>query len=158
MIDISEAEKRLILHEGLRLNPYYCTRGKQTIGIGRNLDDNPITLEEKAVVGDWEHGITKQGALYLLRNDISRFEKQLEQKISFWKSLDDERQYALLDMTFNLGLKGLLKFKNMLQAIEQKDYTLASEECLNSHYAKETGKRSLRISCLIRTGKWPIYI
>ncbi len=158
MIDISEAEKRLILHEGLRLNPYYCTKGKQTIGVGRNLDSNPISEEERKVIGDWEHGITKQCALYLLRNDIYRFENQLEQKISFWKKLDNERQYALLDMAFNLGIGGLLQFKNMLYALKLGKFNLASQECLNSKYAKETKTRAKRIANLIRTGIWQVYI
>ena len=32
--------------EGVKLNPYKCTAGKLTIGVGRNLDDVGITEEE----------------------------------------------------------------------------------------------------------------
>ncbi|MBE6452987.1 MAG: lysozyme [Alphaproteobacteria bacterium] len=156
MIDINIATKRLHLHEGLRLKPYYCIRGKQTIGIGHNLDANPITEEEAKVLGDWHHGITTEGAYYLLRRDINRTIKECRDNIKFFDSLDDERQYALVDMAFNLGIKGLLKFKNMLGYMSQCQYQKASKECLNSNYTKQTGKRAQRIAQLIKTGQWQI--
>ena len=70
MIEMHEAIERLIVHEGLRLKPYKCPAGYLTIGVGRNVETNPITEEEKKVVGDWERGITENGAKYLLKNDI----------------------------------------------------------------------------------------
>lgn len=72
MINLYNVSQRLILHEGLRLQPYFCSKGKQTIGVGRCLDSNPLTAEEEKVVGDWRHGISRCDALYLLRNDIKR--------------------------------------------------------------------------------------
>lgn len=154
MIDTYEATQRLILHEGLRLQPYFCSKGKKTIGIGRCLDTNPLTVEEEKVVGDWQHGITKGAAVYLLLNDIKRIEAELKKKIKFFKHLDDERQYALLDMAFNLGVRGLLQFERMLKALSDKKYKTASHECLNSRYAKEVGQRAERIAHLLATGEF----
>ncbi|MBE6447896.1 MAG: lysozyme [Alphaproteobacteria bacterium] len=158
MIDINQASERLLLHEGLRLKPYYCTAGKQTIGVGRNLDANPISDTEAKVIGDWHHGITKSAALYLLRNDIKRTFKDCKEHISFFDTLDSERQYALLDMAFNMGIGGLLKFKQMLSFLEYGEYSKAASECLNSNYAKKTGSRAKRIAHLLHTGCWKIYI
>lgn len=152
MIDMQEAIKRLILHEGLRLKPYKCPAGYLTIGVGRNVETNPITEEEKKVIGDWDHGITENGAKYLLKNDIIKAHKNCKKYIDFYKDLDDERQYALLDMCFNLGIIGLLKFRKMLFAMEIGDYRGASKECLNSKYAKEVGKRAVRIAKTIEKG------
>lgn len=156
MIDINEAVKRLQLHEGLRLQPYFCTKGKQTIGIGRNLDANPITEEEAKVVGDWLHGITIEGAKYLLRNDIRKTIEACKKELPFFAKLDDERQYALVDMAFNLGINGLLKFKKMLAFMWIGDYSSAAGECLKSRYAQETKSRAQRIAHLIRYGIWKI--
>lgn len=156
MIDISEVEKRLILHEGLVLKPYKCPAGFLTIGVGRNLEANPMTNEELKVCGDWERGITKNAALFLLRNDIIRVEKDCKKSIQFWYSLDGERQYALLDMAFNLGINGLLKFRNMLNDMSIGDYRGAAKECLNSRYAKQVGKRARRIAKIIETGKFEL--
>ena len=68
--------QRLVMHEGIRLNPYLCTEGYATIGVGRNLDTNPLTPDEKIVCGDILSGITKSAAFYLLRNDIDRVIKE----------------------------------------------------------------------------------
>lgn len=152
MLPTVEIINRLILHEGLRLKPYYCTSGRQTIGIGRNLDDNPLTAEEKRVCGDWEHGITRQAAYYLCRNDIDRCIKQCRGNIPFFENLDNERQYALLDMCFNLGIKRLLGFKKMLAALGSGSWEQAAKECLDSNYARQTGERAKRISEVFRCG------
>jgi lysozyme len=145
---------RLIFHEGLKLKPYKCTAGKWTIGVGRCYETNPFTAEELKAIGDWEHGITKNAALTLLRNDIASCKKQLLAKFPFYKNLDKERQYALLDMCFQLGIKGLSKFKKMIKALENNNYEQASSECLNSDYAKQTPARAKRIANLIKTGEW----
>lgn len=153
MITLYEKQQRLIFHEGLKLNPYRCSRNYLTIGVGRNLETNPLNEAEKRVVGDVWGGITKNAALFLLRNDIERLENQCSELIC-WGVLDDERRYALLDMSFQLGFKGLSKFKKMLSALEKKDYVAASKECMDSNYAKQTRTRAERIARLIKTGVW----
>ena len=156
MIEIKEVVRRLILHEGLRLHPYNCSKGKKTIGVGRNLQDNPLTEKEKQYLGrsDLSSGISKAEALYLLKNDIIKHKAECQKNIPFFYELSDERQYALLDMCFNLGIKGLLKFKKMLYAMSIGDFQGAGKECLNSRYAQEVGLRAVRISHLITKGEW----
>lgn len=158
MLDDYTISQRLQIHEGLRLDPYRCSSGKLTIGIGRNLDDNPLTSEEIKVLGtnDVSKGITKSEAFYLLKNDIYRVEKECEQHIPFWNNLDDERKYALIDMAFNLGINGLLKFKKMLAFMGVGNFRQASIECLNSKYAKDVGLRAERIAKTIETGRFII--
>lgn len=156
MLDMNEMCQRLAMHEGIRLSPYRCSKGKLTIGIGRNVEDNPVTDEEQQVVGDWRHGITKQAAFYLLRNDIRRVWAELKQKVPFWQELSDERKYALLDMAFNLGINGLLAFKKMLAAMGTGNFNQAAIECLDSRYAKDVGKRAERIAETIRTGRFRV--
>ncbi|MBS4773147.1 MAG: glycoside hydrolase family protein [Proteobacteria bacterium] len=156
MISVEESVQRLSLHEGIRLQPYRCPAGYLTIGVGRNLETNPISAEEERVVGDWRSGITKEAAFYLLRHDINRVTAECRERIPFWKELDDERQYALLDMAFNLGVAGLLKFKKMLAYLGVGNYRQAAVECLASKYAKDTGRRAERIAETIRTGRFII--
>ena len=156
MINENEAVQRLCLHEGIRLQPYRCPAGYLTIGVGRNLETNPPTAEEIKVIGDYRSGLTKNAAFFLLRNDIKRVEAECADRIPFWKQLDDERQYALVDMAFNLGIAGLLKFKKMLGYMGVGNYTQAATECLASKYAKDVGKRAVRIARLIEKGVWKI--
>ena len=148
-------EKRLEYHEGFREKPYYCSEGKLTIGIGHNTEARPFTEDEKKAIGDWKKGITKNMAYMILRNDIEICLKDLR-KLGFWYYLDNERRYALLDMCFQLGINGLLKFKKMLEAIRVKDYSEASRQCLDSNYHRQTPKRCERIAKLLRTGVWEI--
>lgn len=156
MLDISEMINRLVLHEGLRLKPYKCTKGKLTIGIGRCIDTNPFTVDELKAVGDWEHGITRETAYMLCRNDINRSINDLKKNVPFFMNLDSERQYVLIDMCFNLGIKKLLKFKKTLSALGSGNWEKASEEILNSEYAKQVGKRAERLANTIKTGRFVI--
>lgn len=148
-------EERLIFHEGFRDKVYLCTAGKKTIGIGHNLEAREFTPEEKKAIGDWKNGITKNMARMILRNDMEICLKDLR-KLGFWYYLDNERRYALLDMCFQLGINGLLKFKKMLEAIRVKDYPEASKQCLDSNYHIQTPKRCERIAKLLRCAKWEI--
>lgn len=146
--------KRLEKHEGFSSKIYKCPAGYNTIGIGRNLDTNPLTDEEKEVCGDISKGITKDQAYYLLGNDISRCVKELEIAFPFLYNLDVERRYALIDLCFNMGIHSLLKFKKMIAKLEILDFSGAAEELLDSKYARQVPKRALRIAHLISTGVW----
>lgn len=59
-------------------------------------------------------------------------------------------------MCFQLGWVGLKKFKKMLKAMSEKNYSMAAYQCLDSNYAKQTPKRAKRIAKLIKTGIWEI--
>lgn len=152
---IKDWEKRLEFHEGFRATKYLCSANRWTIGIGHNLEAREFTLEEKKAIGDWQKGITRNAALMILRNDVDLCLKKLK-TLGYWYYLDDERQYALLDMCFQLGWFGLSRFRNMLEAIRVKNYDRAAKECLNSNYAKQTPKRAQRIAKLIKSGVWEI--
>ena len=156
MLNENELIQRFVLHEGCVLTPYKCPAGFLTIGVGRNLEACPFSPDEKKAVGDWRHGITKNAAFFLLRNDIARVKKECQKNIPFFMTLDDERQYTLLDMAFNMGIKGLLKFKRMLSALGNGEYERAAAECLDSNYARQTGKRAKRIAKTIKTGRFEV--
>lgn len=131
-------KEQLVRHEGLRLKPYRCTAGKLTIGIGRNLDDC---------------GITQSEAYVMLINDIINCEKQLQAKIpDIYNGLDEVRKSVLLNMCFNLGINGLLGFKNTLELIKAGDWERAANNMLVSKWAKQVGRRAIELSELMRKG------
>ena len=130
--------KQLRRHEGLKLKPYYCTAGKLTIGYGRNLDDV---------------GITKEEAEYLLQNEIRSCIADLQKKIpDIYNNVNHVRQAVLVNMCYNLGITGLLKFKKTLASIQQGDYKLASEQMLQSLWAEQVGNRAKLLSELMKNG------
>ncbi len=136
---MNRIKAQLVRHEGLRLKPYRCTAGKLTIGIGRNLEDR---------------GISQKEAYAMLERDILDFEQQLLNEIpDVYNGLDEVRQSVLLNMCFNLGIKGLLEFKNTLAFIDAGDWERAANGMLASKWAKQVGKRAIELSELMRKGK-----
>lgn len=129
--------QQLITDEALKLKPYKCTANKLTIGVGRNLDDR---------------GITKEEAMYLLNNDIDLVCDQLDKYIPWWRDLSDVRQQVLANMAFNLGIKGLLGFKNTLAKIKAGDYAGAADNMLASLWARQVGNRAKRLAELMKKG------
>jgi lysozyme len=136
---MNRIKAQLVRHEGLRLKPYRCTAGKLTIGIGRNLNDC---------------GISQSEAYIMLINDIMNCEKQLQAKIpDIYNGLDEVRKSVLLNMCFNLGINGLLGFKNTLAFVEAGDWERAANNMLVSRWAKQVGRRAIELSELMRKGK-----
>lgn len=133
----TELIKELKRDEGVRLKPYQCTAGKTTIGVGRNLDDR---------------GITEHEADYLLLNDIELVTVQLDKSIPWWRTMSDARQRVLANMCFNLGISGLLYFKNTLVAMKAGKYDDAAEGMLKSLWAKQVGQRAVRLAKMMREG------
>lgn len=131
-------EEMLIRDEGLELKLYKDTKGKWTIGVGRNLSDN---------------GITKAEALYLLHNDIERHRKELEKKFSWFKTLNPVRKKVIVNMAFNLGVPRFSQFKKMIAAIKKQDWKEAAKQMIDSKWSKQVGDRSIRLAGLMERGK-----
>lgn len=129
--------KQLHRDEGLRLKPYKDTVGKLTIGYGRNLDDVGITPEE---------------ADFLLEGDIQHAQWTLKQNLPWTEGLDDARLGVLVNMCFNMGIGGLLQFRNMLAACESGDYATAATEMESSAWATQVGARAHRLALQMSTG------
>lgn len=156
-MNLARLKAELCRDEGLRLVAYRCTKGKLTIGVGRNLDDCPLTAEEIKVVGHDGRSkpISRGSALYLLDNGIKSTISDLNRAMPWWKTLDEVRRRALANMAFNLGLPRLLGFKKMLHWLEKGYYVSAAAEALDSKWSKQVGDRAIRIAAMIQTGKEP---
>ena len=126
--------------EGLRLRPYRDTVGKLTIGWGRNLTDNGISIDE---------------ATLLLRNDIARHVAELVRRQPFVLTLNHVRQIVLADMMFNLGGDGLMGFTAMWGQLRAHDYAGAARDMLNSKWAHQVGVRAQRLAAAMASGTFP---
>ena len=130
---------QLELEEGVRLRPYQDTVGKWTIGIGRNLTDIGISMDEAIVLCD---------------SDMTHAISELE-LYSWYSALDTVRQVALASMMFNLGAGRFGAFHNMILALESGNYDAAADEAENSEWYNQVGPRGKRIVAMLRTGQWP---
>lgn len=131
MLDISLLKQDLTRDEGTRLKLYKDTRGKSSIGIGRNLDDVGISAAE---------------ADFLLANDIANVVQTLDKAFPWWTTMSEPRQCALANMAFNMGFSKLLGFRLMLDALKSGDYMEASKQALDSEWARQVGDRAHRIA------------
>jgi lysozyme len=128
-------------NEGLSLTVYDCPAGKKTIGYGRNLEDR---------------GISENEANLLLQNDISNIKYELTNHFSkqdfHFHTLPNHVQNVLIEMAFQMGVNGLLKFKKTIMYIKYRDFKNASIEMLDSKWAKQTPKRAEKLSNLMKGG------
>lgn len=129
--------------EGVVAHAYQDHLGFWTIGVGRLID--------KRKGGR----LTDEEIDYLLANDVARFETELDDRLPWWRDLDPVRQRVILNMAFNLGVAGLLGFKNTLAAIKAKRWSAASQGMLASKWAKQVGLRADRLAKMMRTGAAP---
>lgn len=154
MVSDNEIIQRLVANEGFRTSPYRCSEGKLTIGVGRCLDTNPLTKEELAYIGHdcRTKPITKDQAFYLLRHDIQTVKEQMYRNFPWVKNLNDDRQYSLLDMIFQMGVARVKGFKKTLLFLSTGNYTQAGAELLDSNYARQTPARARRNSFCFKFG------
>ena len=59
-----------------------------------------------------------------------------------YQALSAPVRAALLDMAYNLGVNGLLGFKDMVSALERGDYDTAADEALDSVWARRRPDRA----------------
>ncbi len=124
--------------EGLKLKPYLCPAGKLTIGYGRNLEDNGISVEE---------------AEALLSSDAQSAVSALNRAFDWFPKLDLARQLVLADMAFNMGMPRLRGFKKMLAAVQAGDFATAAFEMKDSRWYGQVGNRAVKLVQIMRTGE-----
>lgn len=132
---MQDIKKWIKCYEGLKLDTYIDTTGHLTVGWGRNLV-NGINLDE---------------AELMFENDFKRSVDELETQ-SWYINQSQNVKNALINMNFNLGIHKLLEFKKMILALEDKDYTKAAQEALDSLWAKQVGQRAKDVALMIRQG------
>jgi lysozyme len=138
----TELTRQLRGDEGEKLYGYLDTLGYQTIGVGRLIDQRK------------GGGISKEESAYLLANDIAAKTAELTNSLPWLYLLDPVRQGALVNMAFQLGVAGLLGFRNSLELMRTGQYREAADNFLKSKWANQTPNRARRITDQIRTGSW----
>jgi len=123
--------------EGVELKAYQDTVGIWTIGVGRNLQDVGVSMEE---------------AEFLLSNDIDVAVNELQRTFDWFEGLSGARQRVCINMCFNLGLTRLLGFKKFLVAMEAGEWETAGVEMLDSKWSRQVGARSTRLRDLLLEG------
>lgn len=142
-MDYDKLEKELAFEEGNVPYAYQDHLGYWTIGVGFLIDKR------------------KGGKLYpeeiafIFSNRINKIASELSAKIPWFNRLDEVRQRILIQMAYQMGVKGLLGFKNTLAMIAAGQYDRAADGMLQSLWARQTPDRAKRLSEMMRTGVPP---
>ena len=130
--------------EGFRANPYVCSAGKLTIGIGRCFEDNPFDpVEQETLRLDkgrrWkDEPMSHDEAVYVLRRDIAKSNGALRGLLTqeALGKLPSEAKDILVRMVFQMGLNGVQRFVQMRVALTEDppNFTRAADEMLDSEW------------------------
>ena len=142
----------LDFEEGFRSEPYLCSEGYATVGIGWRIGSKGQSLS------DFKNISMCQSAAYAqLEFKIAGITANLSNEFEFFKDLNECRQAVLISMAYQLGFAGLLGFKRMLAAIQTHGWNDAAAEGLDSRWNKQTPVRALRQMKTLLSGTWDEY-
>ena len=123
--------------EGLRLKPYTDTHGWLTVGYGRNLSAN---------------GISILTAEQMLDEDIIRAQRDVQRYLPWVNDIAPARQDAFYHLAFWIGIGSLLRFTKMIGAAHSGDWETASNELLNSALNNDIPERTQEIAARLLNG------
>lgn len=127
---------RIKHHEGYRSRVYKCTEGFDTIGYGFAIKD--LEMDEDM-------------AEEILIRKVEKLIKRVRDKFNWLDSVPREVQGVLVEMSYQMGLSGVSKFKKALHAMQMFQWKEAADEMLDSRWAKQTPNRAKELSNIIRS-------
>lgn len=84
--------------------------------------------------------------------DIREAVNGLSQRVAEWGRLSAERQDVLVNMAYQMGVEGVMGFKNMLALVAQGRWTEAAQHMRASLWHKQTPNRAERLAIQMETG------
>lgn len=133
--DFYTLQKWLTGDEGIELKPYRDPKGILTVMVGVNL----------------EVGFTTEECATVLKMRLNNIFDEITLKLPWVFGLSLNRQLAIINMAYNLGVAGLLEFSDALEALKKENFLAASKFVLNSDAARKERNRYNRIAHTILT-------
>ena len=122
---------QLKIDEGFCEKPYW-DRTQWTYGYGCKAPSKNARITES------------EAAIYLSKR-VDQSIREYNEIFGKYNHIDETRQHALVNMLFNLGMAGLLNFKNTLNFIKIGSWKNAANNARKSLWFKQVGKRAIRI-------------
>ena len=122
-------------HEGFKPRVYKCTEGYDTIGYGFAIKD----LELSKSISD-----------LILMEKLQKLLERILIAFPWFRDVDDTAKGVIINMCYQLGLRGFSKFKKTIYLLETEQYEDASIEMLDSLWAKQTPNRAKELSETLR--------
>jgi GH24 family phage-related lysozyme (muramidase) len=135
-------EERIMEHEGFIPKIYKDTRGLATIGYGHLVKPTDIFKEEV------EYPEEELYELFL--KDLQEAKEGAHTLVGHIKDLHPNAWECVVEMIYQLGTTGVMKFAKMLLALEEKNYHEAHLQMLDSLWRKQTQKRCEVLSSIMK--------
>tara|TARA_B100001094_G_scaffold333445_1_gene412457 strand:- start:3111 stop:3572 length:462 start_codon:yes stop_codon:yes gene_type:complete len=148
---MTDIVKLIAYEEGWRSKPYLCSEHYPTVGYGFKLSTQKGHLEyfnfslPRAAGDAW--------LIELLESNMT----QMQEHDGFKSALsgcNDARVAVLMSMVYQIGFRGVSKFKRMLTAMAEQNWERAADEMLDSRWARQTANRAKRHAEQMRSGLW----
>lgn len=139
-MNIEKLREELISDEGMRLDIYRCTENFLTVGVGH-----------KIVAGDAEHGkpegytITERRMKQLFELDVAVVREDCNRLYEDFSELPEEAQRIIANMMFNLGLPTMKKFRGMRRCVDERNWSGAADEMVDSKWYDQVTNRANRL-------------
>lgn len=136
-MDKSKLIEDLKRHEGFVPYAYQDSLGYWTIGYGTLIDKRGGGLPEDI-------------CFILLERHVNDNIALVNKSLPWLKDHPENVQRAINNMAYQLGVSGLLKFKNTLALVQKKKYNEAADNAMKSLWAKQTPNRAKEVTDLLR--------
>ena len=140
----NKLKEEIIRDEGVVYEIYNDHLGLATFGIGHLVKD-----------GDPEQGqpvgteVSKERVDEVLEHDFTEHVVECGKLYPDLEHYPDEVQRVLVNMTFNMGMTRLSKFKNFKSAIERNDWKQAAVEGRDSRWYNQVTNRAERLMTML---------
>jgi lysozyme len=134
--DFNEILEDIKKHEGFESKVYKCTEGYDTIGYGFAIKDLVID---------------KDVADLILMKKIHKILERVLVAFPWFQNINNEAKSVIINMCYQLGIRGFSKFKKTIYLLETEQYDDASIEMLDSLWAKQTPNRAKELSETLRS-------
>ncbi len=133
-------KRTLMRDEGFRATVYQDHLGIDTIGYGTRVNEIVVSKE---VAEAW------------LDAELDEKEERLR-RIPAYCALSITRKNVIRSMSFQMGVAGVIRFKNMWAAIGAEVYWKAAQEMRDSQWWRDpaTKARAERMAVRMSTGNW----
>ena len=118
-------------HEGYRSRAYKDSLGIPTIGYGFAIKDL---------------GLDQDLCDIILERKIKKLEDRVKTKFGWYPYMPLEIQNVVMEMCYQLGVTGFSKFAKTIMYLKDKNFEKASEEMLDSLWARQTPNRARELS------------
>lgn len=139
---MSRTTTQLEKFEGRRRFAYRDSEGYLTIGVG-------ILIDEAKGGGLLDAEID-----FIRDNRIKLAIRGILDALPWASRLNEPRMAVLINMAYQLGLDGLLKFKKALRAMEDERWPTAALEMRDSRWHSQTPERCDILAQQMETGEW----